>query len=641
MPTPPNISIASLRGGYNDTLPLHLLPEDQCAVAENVEFFFSALGERRRGLLALDLTNAGMADEAAIVFLCKHNPTPYEQDAEFWGLGATFNVSTTFSRRVGFVWDDVTPVDAPDPANQFVVGLQSQTLHGKNFFAYKSGVTAGGAIDRTHVWDGVTLRRVGIAQPGEPPTVTNEGSGTYSEVRYFRVRFTKQAVDDTVLLRSEPSGARTFHPSGSGAGATITIPTPDSLDPITHWELEASSDGANFYRTQVTAIGTTTTDDETDLAVVGYADIGILSSPIGAYSVPGSAKYIVAGDDRMFYFSNWEDPTQDAQLAWTPVYTDPSGVGNDERIRLDLDSTLNLDTFAGGGASGLSAPVNGSMYAFKWSEIHKLIRTNLFQSAYSSIPVTTEQGAIPGSVVMGLDENGRGCVYFCDPRLGPSRIASNGLEQIRGLRNLWRRVNTNALVICRSVHYPDKGQIHWWLAIDGADTPNFRIVLQISEIRPIAGQQGVWGGWATATGLSAQPYTTCIFSEVIDEDGVVTLSFRPYLGFAQPYGVQRADVGTDDAGQVYRGRIRTRPYLLTGLLDRWGVMCGTLLAGAHTGAAILISVIRDFGLETTETPLTVDLSPVGTEPLVIKDLDDLHMSGARAIQLEFSDPVPV
>jgi|TARA_R110000744_G_scaffold42953_1_gene96504 hypothetical protein len=51
----PDFSISSLRGGMNDTDPAISLPDDQCVLAENVEFFDSMLGERRKGTSAVTL----------------------------------------------------------------------------------------------------------------------------------------------------------------------------------------------------------------------------------------------------------------------------------------------------------------------------------------------------------------------------------------------------------------------------------------------------------------------------------------------------------------------------------------------------------------------------------------------------------
>ena len=70
-----DLVIPTLQGGQNDQDPKHILPDDQCVLAENVEFFFSTLGERRRGMASVDITSSGLDAEAAIVHLGMYSPT--------------------------------------------------------------------------------------------------------------------------------------------------------------------------------------------------------------------------------------------------------------------------------------------------------------------------------------------------------------------------------------------------------------------------------------------------------------------------------------------------------------------------------------------------------------------------------------
>lgn len=72
------ITIASLRGGYNDTDPVHALPPDECALAQNVEFFASMLGERRAGCDPIDVTTAGFGGSAMITVSAPSSAT--------WGI---------------------------------------------------------------------------------------------------------------------------------------------------------------------------------------------------------------------------------------------------------------------------------------------------------------------------------------------------------------------------------------------------------------------------------------------------------------------------------------------------------------------------------------------------------------------------
>lgn len=103
--------------------------------------------------------------------------------------------------------------------------------------------------------------------------------------------------------------------------------------------------------------------------------------------------------------------------------------------------------------------------------------------------------------------------------------------------------------------------------------------------------------------------------------------------------VQRCDIGTTDAytagdaGASYVASIRTRPFLLAGLLNRAGVMVGSLLATAVTGL-LNLRMIRDFGQETTEN-FVVDMA--SAQDIKITQVDDYRLSESIAVELEFED----
>src|SRR5262249_40787329 len=150
--------------------------------------------------------------------------------------------------------------------------------------------------------------------------------------------------------------------------------------------------------------------------------------------------------------------------------------------------------------------------------------------AYTSFTVSTKRGAIPGSIANGLDERGRGCVYFIDPLFGFSRVGVAGVQTIHGLRNTFRRVNVFASVPARCVYYAAKAQIRGGLAVDGADTPNFKVVRQTTEQQVIG--DGVLGSWALVTGLITNAYAVCTYSERITNDpgSTAALRARPFTG---------------------------------------------------------------------------------------------------------------
>lgn len=628
---PQDLVIASLKGGLNDMEPPHLLKDDECMVANNVEFFFSSIAERRKGCVAFDITGSGLAAEHVIGYLTQWFPDNDIAHPEIWAMGVTAGTSTTLTKRSAFgSWSTVVPADPIDKISPQVWGMQTQVLNAKQFFAYKSG------IDRLHLWDGDVLRRVGLAQPVAAPTATDEGSGTYATTRYFRIRYIKRTVGGTILVRSEPSDSVAFAPSGSGAGAHITRPALIG-ESETDWEVEASVDNVTFYKIAIVAAATTTYNDETDLATTDYADLGPLSEDIGTYLLIGSAKFISIDGDRLVFAGNWEDDTKKSQVGWTPVQNDP-GVGNDERLPLAFDNTVILDTTDRGEITGISDSTNGTWYVFKWNQIHKFTRTGNVTRAYTVYPLSKTTGAIPGSIVSGIDENGRSCIYALDPATGPIRITAAGLQHVRGLLATWGRVNATATIAARTVYYPDKRQVWWWVAADGSDTPTLMIKLQVSELQSAV--DGAHRGFSLADGRIATAYTAAAIHDLtLNTDGNQILVTRPFIGLVTPNCIQRCDLGNDDDGLAFVAKVRTKPFFSAGILNKWGAMVGALLATANATATVKVSFIRDFGRMALDTQtITTGLAAVGTEAYVIKFFDQLHLTESVGIQVEFSDP---
>jgi len=625
------LAITSLTGGMNDSDPPHSLPDDQCVLAENVEFFESTLGERRKGMSTVIISDSGLEDEDVIVFLGTHQPAQVDiQDSEIWAVAATEGVSSSIAHRVNGTWAAVTPIDALDNSFPTILRIQAQSLHDKYFIAAKTDE------DRMHVWDGTTLRRTGIAAPAAAPTAADDaGAGSFVDDRTYRVRFIEKNADNEIVRRSEPSAELVFTPAGNKIGVTVTRPAQVN-EGETHWELEASSGDGNFYIIATVAIATTTYDDQTQPAT-DYAEFE-LSADIGDYELIPSAKFVIVDQDRPIFGGSWEDPEKGSRLTWTPVWAAP-GVGNDERIPLDTDNFIDLDWQDGGELTGLSAPLNGSFYAFKLNRIYKVQRTGRVNAAYEAFLLSQMRGALPGSIISGVDEFGRGCVYFLDPSVGPLRISTGGVQYMKNLRGTWTRVNTSATnVACHGVYYPDKEQIHWWVAVDSDNTPSLKIICHVNEIK--SSGAGTERGWVIANGHIAEAWCSCIVPEVIidTEEGSTALSFRPYAGFEAPDFIQRCDTHATDNGTTFRARIVTKPYLVAGLLNRWGAMNAALLANSVEDNTVTLDVkfIRDFGKEQNQ--VTTDFLPTGSETHVIRQFDNLHMSESYAIQVEFSDP---
>jgi hypothetical protein len=638
-----NFDLPSLRGGLDDTSPYIALAPDACVTAENVEFVNSTLGERRLGCTAIDLP-ASMTDATmdATTWIYRHLPVNDEGEAELWALTQSLTTSVNvLTRRKKLTWETIVPNDLIDSTDTQGHKLSAQTIHGKLFIAYKSGA------DRLHVFDGLTLRRAGLGEPPDP-SCGNTGVGTLATTRYYRVRYV--VMDGTTVeLRSEPSDATAFTPSGTGSAVRVTKGA-STNEGETHWEIEASLDNTTFYRIARQAVGTTTYDDS--LSSGDYASVGVESDPVGEYTTIPSGKFLSADQDRLLVAGSWENSAEASRVRWTPVYAAP-GVGNDERLDISTDPYLDLDGFEGGEITGISRATNGYIFVFKRSHIYRLVRTGERTKAYEAFPLTKARGALPGSLVEAINQVGQPSLYFLDPAAGPTRLSNNGLQWCgRDIQTFWRRVNINAKVPCHGVYYNDKRQLHYWVAVDGADYPNAKIILHVNEMRDT--EEGGRRGWVTVAkdDRIATAHCSAMFSSNIDTTDDRSFALVPFIGkerwsvgatTVRDY-IQRCDTGGSDAhtdgdeDSTYRATVISKPFALAGLLNQHKVLAGVLLAKAASepNGVVFVKAIRDFGKEEkmVQAELFVDSS---AETHVIKQLDDLNFSELYTLQIALGD----
>ncbi|HYE17080.1 MAG TPA: hypothetical protein VEA69_01430 [Tepidisphaeraceae bacterium] len=617
----PDLTILSLRGGMNNTDPAIGLPEDQCTLAQNVEFVDSLLGERRLGTSAITLPSFLSARDR-VTFLFRHLPTADDTAAQLWALGVT----GTSTAKLGYkttAWTEVTISDTPTLTGLTQYRWQAVTLHGKIHFAYKSNV------DRLHVWDGTTMRRSGLAEPAAP-TAANQGAGSINTVRYYRVRYIEKS-GSTVLRRSEPSDVLTFDPTSAGA---VRVTKPAAINEgETHWELEASTDNSTFYVLATTVVATTTYDDSTADGA-GYSS-GVQSEDVGDYALAWSARYLVTDEDRLIWLGSWDDDALASRVGWSPVFN-ADGDGNDERMETDTDPTLDLDTYQYGPITGAAA-IFGGIWVFKQQAIYKLTRSGKRTAAYRAKRETDAIGAIHGSVVTGVDETGQPCIYFIDEKQGPCRIGIGGFKRCgEDLRKTWETLNLDATAVaCSSLYYPKKKQVFWNLAVESDNTPTKRLVLHADKGRTFA--DGVRKGWALWTGNIAKALTMCLFSDNIEDNTTRSRDLVPFIGLEGLSLVHRCDTGTTDNSVAYTATITTRPYALGGMLAHFEVRAAALSAKAVSNASMDVKCIRDAGLETTVTVSGVSFTATASETDVVKPLDNFIGAEMRLGQFQFTD----
>lgn len=624
-----DFSIFSLRGGVNNTDPKLAIPDDQCVQGDNVEFIDSMLGERRLGTDAIDLP-ASITARDRVTFLFRHLPTSDETAAELHVLGVTGTSTAVLSRKTT-AWSDITIIDTPNLSTNFAqYRWQAVSLHGKMHVAFDSG------SDRLHIIEGTTMRRSGLAEPAAPTAADSGGAGTLAGTRYYRVRYTVQSSGTTVR-RSEPSDVLTHAPGGSNASITVTKPITIS-ESETHWELEASVESATagFYRIATTAVGTATYVDSTAYST-GYSS-GTLSEDSGDYALIPSPKYLIADEDRLIWAGSWESDAYASRVGWTPVYN-ADGVGNDERFETDTTPYRDLDTYENGPITGLASTSMGNIWVFKQHAIYKLTRTNARNKAYQATKYTEVVGAIPGSVMTGVDEVGQPCVYFIDYKLGPARIGIGGIKRCgEDIRATWSLLNIDATaVVASAVYHPTKKQAIWCLSTGAGNTPTQGIVLHTDKSRVFA--DGVRKGWALWTGNRSKALTMCLFADNIDDNAARSLTLVPFIGITGLGLVHRCDTGYQDNSVAYTATITTKPYILKSLLQQFTVRVAALLAKAIASSQITVKCIKNFDAtaEVTATVSDVSLAAVATETDVIKLLGDFEGAEMHVAQVQFTD----
>lgn len=628
--------LASLRGGVNLHDPKTALKDDQSVTASNVELVKSMLGERRRGTSAVTLP-ASLSGKERVAFLHRHVPGTDDTAAELWAWAFTTGGSGALSRKTTS-WTDVTLLNTADLTGFYPYQWQAVSFKGSIFIAKKTNK------DRLHMVPAgsTTERMAGLAAPAVP-TVANTGTpGTaLTGERFYRVRMTKQSAGVTIV-RSEPSDSVAITPSGTGTAIRVTKPT--TIEDATHWETEASKNDTDFFVIATTAVGTTTVDDSQDYAT-GYAQAFELSEDSGNYTLWWSPRYLAVDDDRLLVGGSYEQSALSATVGCSPV-GQAEGVGNAERYELQTDPLFNLDGLNGGPLTGLSRAVSGEVWATKFSHIYKLVRKNSRNKAYDPICMTTERGALHGSLVIGVDPQGRPCLYALDPAVGPIRMGAGGIKQcgvdVSGKRDGggWASLNLDATkTVCAGIYFPSTRQVIWCIATGSSNVPTLALVLHTNE-QVESDKEGLRRGWTTWTGPRATALAMCLFSTNIEAGTARNKILVPFIGIeAASNQVQMCDTGTTDAGTAYTATIRTKPHTLKSLLYKFGVQAAVICAKAVASSAITVKLIRDFGIDSSDKTVTdQSLAPAGSETDVIKLLDNLANSEMKVAEIVFADP---
>lgn len=604
--------LTDLRGGMSDHHPASL-PDNQVASAYNISYGNSMLGGRRNGS-----TDVVPILSAITIGIAIHRPSSDPAADEYWMI-TEFGAIQEFRRfslaflPVGGTLVTPTPADVFQPAARLI---STADLHGKLFLAIQN------SANRLHVWDGTVLRRVGLAPPTAAPTVTNTGVGTFSTTRYYRTRFLAE-FGVTILRKSEPSAQVTFVPNGTSIGAAIARPALIG-EGETGWAVEESINNADWYDIAHLSVATTTYTDS--LAATAVATTGTLAAAIGAYAYPRSPTRLVVDRDRLVMFGDHTDPARDSDMVWTPVGSDSSGVGNDERVPASTVNTLRLDAQEGGGITDAIA-YDTQILAFKRRRVYLMTHTGQTrQAAYSMNRLSATFGALRDSVIEFVDAQGRACIYFFDPVQGPMSYGAEGfrilLPHLKTFIKKTFDTRTAELLSgarsCAVTRVASLNEVWWALPPLGAAYP-LNVLVYNTET-----------GGAT---VSEYPFQTTALA--VDATGFPLIA---WYGPGATAVVVRGNVegALDDIGHTFRGRFTTRAYRPTALMAKFMTNGAVLEAQPSLGVTITVKMIRDYGLETKSVAGVITASGSG-ELYVIVPMDDATLSECTSLQLEIGD----
>lgn len=368
--------------------------------ADNLNFLSDAFVSMRNSFTDEDLTSAGFTGE--IQWLARH--TTNDGLEENWG--AANNAGTVAcARKVSGTWTPVSLIDSPVAGN--LTEMHAVSFNGKLFLAYKS------SVNRLHVWDGTSVRRVGLTVSGVG-SAANTGAGAYAATAR-QYRFSQRIKSGTdIVCESELSAAISFTPSGGGAAARVTGPT--AVDSATHWVLygliSSAGDVYDLYEEIAeTALGSTYDDSTAPASYSGDAP-PVLNSNIP----PPSAKCLATDSTRLILTGAWETSSTTGQTVpaanrvWFSRPLAATDVGDDEVVPNEL--WLNIGD--AGPTTGLGT-IYTDVYVFKLGATHKLVPTQDPDGPFSRVLISENFGAVgQRCITNGETEDGFSAIFFAD-----------------------------------------------------------------------------------------------------------------------------------------------------------------------------------------------------------------------------------
>jgi hypothetical protein len=310
--------IDRLRGRDGSTDAEYAIPHDRAKEMTNVDLYRTPFARKRNGCTNIFSETTGESFTGAISALGNFIPGSDPTAAQLWAVD---NAATPVVQRLtgGVAWSAPTLKDNISANAQDVMFV---TFNGKNFMFYNS------AVDRLHVWDGSTVRRVGLATPAAATVA--DLAGTSATLRYYKVAY--QGSNDRL---SEVSASVSITPASGGV--TITKPAAINEGEV-NWIIYVSTDDRLYFYLTSVVVGTTTYAHTANPADASGGDAIPLT---GANTVPTSAKYGLVDGNRMLMAGSWE--SQNSSRIWFTPRMGASDYADDERIPDTVDNQNWVD----------------------------------------------------------------------------------------------------------------------------------------------------------------------------------------------------------------------------------------------------------------------------------------------------------
>ena len=544
---------------------------------------------------------------------------------EIWLAAENSGGVAAMVRRVSGTWSSVTISDTITVAD--LRYITSASLNGKLFLAYNSDV------NRLHVWDGTSLRRVGLALPAAPTVATLGGAGI-TDTHYYRVRWL-QLSGSTVIRRSEPSASANLA-IVDDSGWRITRPTAAS-EGETHWEVEAAeADAGPWYRLAQVAIATTTYDHSSDAV-----DTTNLSDIAGLHVPPPSAKYLLSTGTRLLMAGAWEASAASGQTEpetnriWFTRVLNSSGEGDDETIPDTVNQTNWIDIGDASPLTGLGGPLVGDVYHFKADQFGRLVPTSDDLVPYSDVPISPFTGAVDQRVIINGLSHGAPAIYFASVN-SAQRITGGGLTDISD--EIARDLRTSNITAGESVLGFDPAMHQLVLVINTSAPARSGSYFQFSydsvqDRWSGWNQGGSESGWIIGTGVlgvstvigDAGSFIRTMFSGQASDGITRLLAGGQDTNEAAALGSWGTTIGTD-TGSAYTSRVRWRG-IVHDEGHRVSVGAPTVVyrdpsASQSANATITVAYVREDGETVTESRAAVDGLTAQTvhDPLSIRTM---------------------